>query len=111
MIYITGDIHGDFRDLIAFSQRHDLTPDDVIIILGDVGASFYLHGRERQTKKRAARIPATIFCTHGNHETCPQSLSDFYHERLWHGGVAFAEDGAWPWDTVEESAYGLTPYA
>lgn len=95
MIYITGDIHGDFRDLIAFSECQGLTCDDIVIILGDVGANFYLHGRDRQTKKKAARIPATLFCLHGNHEARPQSLPELYREKPWHGGTVFVED-AWP---------------
>ncbi len=95
MIYITGDIHGDFRDLLTFSQEHGLTQDDVIIILGDVGANYYLHGRDRQTKKRASRSPATFLCIHGNHEARPQSLPELYHEQTWRGGQVFVED-AWP---------------
>lgn len=92
MIYITGDIHGDFRDLIAFSEAHELTSEDIIIILGDVGANYYLHGRDQDTKKKATRIPATIFCIHGNHEARPQSLPDLYREANWHGGTVFVED-------------------
>ena len=60
MVYITGDIHGDPRDLLRFSEAHSLTADDTIIILGDTGFNFYLHGRDRKAKKLAARIPATL---------------------------------------------------
>lgn len=95
MIYITGDIHGDFRDLIALDETLGFTEDDLIIILGDVGANYYLHGRDRQTKKRAARVAATFLCIHGNHEARPQSLPDLYHEQPWRGGSVFVED-AWP---------------
>lgn len=95
MIYITGDIHGDFRDLIAFCEANEVSKDDVIIILGDVGANFYLHGRDKQTKKKAAKIAATILCIHGNHEARPQSLPELYHEIEWRGGAVFVED-AWP---------------
>ena len=51
MVYITGDIHGDPRDLLRFSEAHSLTADDTIIILGDTGFNFYLHGRDRKAKK------------------------------------------------------------
>lgn len=70
MVYITGDIHGDPRDLIRFSEAHSLTSEDTIIILGDAGFNFYLHGRDRKAKKLAARIPATLLCIHGNHKAC-----------------------------------------
>lgn len=68
MVYITGDMHGDPRDLIRFSEVHSLTPEDSIIILGDAGFNFYLHGRDQKAKKLASRIPATLLCIHGNRE-------------------------------------------
>ena len=38
MIYVTGDTHREFS---RFS-RLDLTKDDMIIVLGDVGINYYL---------------------------------------------------------------------
>ena len=49
MVYITGDIHGDPRDLIRFSEAHSIT-FEVIIILGAASFNFYLHGRDRKAK-------------------------------------------------------------
>lgn len=91
MVYITGDIHGDPRDLLRFSEAHSLTADDTIIILGDTGFNFYLHGRDRKAKKLAARIPATLLCIHGNHEARPQSLLELYHEEQRFGGAVMTE--------------------
>lgn len=65
MVYVTGDIHGDPRDLIHFSEVYSLTSKDTIIILGDAGFNFYLHGRDCKAKKLATRIPATLLCIHG----------------------------------------------
>lgn len=45
MIYYTGDIHGDKHGIVCFTERMKLTADDVIVILGDVGANYY--GNER----------------------------------------------------------------
>lgn len=92
MVYITGDIHGDPRDLLRFSEAHSLTADDTIIVLGDTGFNFYLHGRDRKAKKLAARIPATLLCIHGNHEARPQSLPELYHEEQRFGGAVMTED-------------------
>lgn len=92
MVYITGDIHGDPRNLIRFSEAHSLTSEDTIIILGDAGFNFYLHGRDRKAKKLAARIPATLFCIHGNHEARPQSLPELYHEEERFGASVMVED-------------------
>ena len=41
MIYYTGDIHGDKREIVRFAKRMNLTAEDVIVILGDVGANYY----------------------------------------------------------------------
>lgn len=40
MIYYTGDIHAEYRNprkIAKFAKDHNLTEDDVIVILGDVG--------------------------------------------------------------------------
>ena len=39
MVYFTGDIHGDARDIVAFATENELTETDTLIILGDVGAN------------------------------------------------------------------------
>ena len=41
MILLTGDIHGDVRSPLWVIQRHGLTPDDLLILLGDVGLNYY----------------------------------------------------------------------
>ena len=70
MILLTGDIHGDVRSPLWVIQRHGLTPDDLLILLGDVGP---------------------IFCIHGNHEERPFNIPS-YHEVTWHGGTVYVED-------------------
>lgn len=37
MIFITGDCHGRFDKLINFATRMELTTEDIIIVLGDMG--------------------------------------------------------------------------
>ena len=92
MVYITGDIHGDPRDLIRFCKAHSLTSEDAIIILDDAGFSFYLHGRDHEAKKLASRIPATLLCIHGNHKARPESLPELYHEGKCFGAAVMVED-------------------
>ena len=81
MFYITGDPHGDFREIKVFAESERLSTEDVIIVLGDAGVNYYLDERDEQLKKLASRIPATLFCIHGNHEARPQSLPHLYRER------------------------------
>ena len=73
-IYITGDIHGDpsrFVELKYFCKGHE----DVewIICLGDVGLNYYGTDspKEKYIKQVASKIPANLFCIHGNHERRP----------------------------------------
>ena len=92
MFYITGDPHGDFRAIKRFAKAEGLTRDDVIVVLGDAGVNYFLNERDSQVKKLISKIPATLFCIHGNHEARPQSLPHLYREAEWHGGVVFVED-------------------
>ena len=41
MIYYTGDIHGSNDELVRFCTNKELIDDDVVILLGDVGANYY----------------------------------------------------------------------
>lgn len=41
MIYITGDTHGDFRNVARFCKKMQTSKKDVLIILGDAGINYY----------------------------------------------------------------------
>ena len=41
MIYITGDKHADFRDVLYFCYTNNPTSDDILIVLGDAGINYY----------------------------------------------------------------------
>ena len=92
MIYYTGDTHGQFDRILDFSQRFQLTADDVVVILGDAGFNYYgnEHG-DKRNKRRMNDVGVTVFCIHGNHERRPESLS-YYNETIWRGGVVYVED-------------------
>ena len=40
MTILTGDTHRDFKRIDEFCQKFDLTEDDLLIILGDVGINY-----------------------------------------------------------------------
>ena len=50
MVYITGDIHGNPEFLIYRAQQLGVTKDDIIVLLGDVGANYYLNKYINQNK-------------------------------------------------------------
>ena len=58
MIYYTGDIHGDANRIAYFARRMELTEGDVIVILGDVGANYYLGRRDEIVKSASCTSPA-----------------------------------------------------
>ena len=41
MIYFTGDIHGAAHGIADFVNKTHPTMEDVIVLLGDVGANYY----------------------------------------------------------------------
>jgi len=92
MHYYTGDTHGQPSKILDFAKRFQLTPDDVIVVLGDAGFNYYGNDRgDRHRKRRLNDTGVTIFCLHGNHERRPESLP-YYHEIEWHDGIVFIED-------------------
>ena len=77
MIYYTGDIHGGKHEIVHFTKRMNLAADDVIVILGDVGANYYGNERDDELKRAFSNLKPTIFCIHGNHEIRPANIASY----------------------------------
>lgn len=90
MFYITGDIHGNPYEIEELCQKHNLTAEDTVIILGDVGANYCLDARDQLMKQVLNDLAPTIFCVHGNHEARPQTVPG-YIEKEWNGGTVFCQ--------------------
>ena len=89
MIYVTGDTHREFS---RFS-RLDLTKDDLIIVLGDVGINYYLDSSDDRVKKKLSKYPCSFFFIRGNHEERPENIEG-YELKQMHGivrGPAFVQ--------------------
>ncbi len=92
MIYITGDIHGEVFRIADAVERFNISSDDIIVLLGDVGMNYYGNNRgDMHRKKRLNKLGVPIFCIHGNHEMRPGTIPT-YSEIGWHGGVVYIED-------------------
>ena len=86
MVYYTGDIHGDVRQICDFILKNNLTSDDVVVILGDAGLNYYGNNKgDAKRKKVLDKFNVPILCVHGNHEMRPESINS-YSENPWHGG-------------------------
>ena len=92
MVYITGDIHGEVHRVSEMTTKLKITPDDIIVLLGDVGVNYYGNKNgDCHSKKRLNDIGVTILCIHGNHEMRPETLIT-YREDQWHCGAVYVED-------------------
>jgi hypothetical protein len=60
MIYYTGDIHGFPFDVERFCKRVHLTAEDILVILGDVGANYYGGKRDKRFKSALNQLGTTI---------------------------------------------------
>ena len=56
MTYITGDKHGDFKEIKRFVKISNLSKDDVVIVLGDSGVNYYTDLRSRRYKHAANEL-------------------------------------------------------
>lgn len=91
MIYITGDKHGDFRDVLIFTCEANTTNKDILIILGDAGINYYPDERSKTLKESLKEFPITLFCIHGNHEERPENIKG-YKTKAFHGGIVYYEE-------------------
>lgn len=102
MIFLTGDIHGNPRQIQLFLKKIKLTEKDTIVLLGDVGANYYGNNKDKFLKNILSSYASNFLCIHGNHEMRPEKIAG-YKPKLWNGGrvlvsddypnILFAEDG------------------
>lgn len=91
VIYYTGDIHGQKYEIARFCKRFNLTREDTVVILGDVGANYCGDERDKELKQALNSLKPTILCIHGNHEMRPEKISS-YNEKKWNGGTVWFEE-------------------
>lgn len=92
MICYTGDTHGNLDRIVDFCRKYELTKDDVMIILGDVGLNYYTDLRSSIMKRQYSRvITCTLLCVHGNHCQNPEYMESM-KEKQWNGGIVFYEE-------------------
>ena len=90
-VYITGDTHGDFRQIGDFCSVMGTKRDDVMIVLGDAGLNYFGDERDTARKTGVSRTRMTYLMIHGNHEMRPETL-DGYRLIPWNGGMVYQEE-------------------
>lgn len=92
MVYISGDKHGDFRNVLFFCYSNRTTIDDILIILGDAGINYNCDYNDYILKDSLKNnYPITLFCIHGNHEERPENIKS-YKTKKFHNGVVYYEE-------------------
>jgi 3-oxoacid CoA-transferase subunit A len=91
MVVLTGDTHGEFERISEFCAEYDTSPEDILVILGDVGINYYLNDRDVQLKDELSQMPVTLLCIHGNHEERPCNIPG-YEEKEWRGGIVLRQE-------------------
>ena len=90
MIWFTGDIHGSPDSIRNFFRKVHPTGEDVIVLLGDVGANYYADRRDDALKAYLNGAGPVFLCVHGNHEMRPTSVPG-YEEKEWQGGIVWVQ--------------------
>ena len=84
MLWITGDLHGEFARLQYEEREHRWTEQDCLLICGDFGLATRDDPEKLRILDELARRPYTVCFIDGNHEDFP-ALSSFPVE-MWQGG-------------------------
>lgn len=71
-LYVCGDIHGEFAELITNIERYGIQ-NSAVILLGDCGFGFhnpgyYPHIYNKKLKKKLDKYNNIILCIRGNHD-------------------------------------------
>lgn len=73
--YVTGDIHRSLTRFKQFKRANTISPENInFIILGDVGANFYLNNKDFWFKSDMNKFGYTFYCVRGNHEARPNKV-------------------------------------
>ena len=92
--FLKGDTHG-LSELIQRTKNLEAyePSETAIVVLGDLGANFYLNKTDQKWKEKFQSTGYTVFAVRGNHEARPQNLPHMnyiFHKDV-QGGV-YVED-------------------
>lgn len=91
VICLTGDIHGEPQRIVDFCEKEHLTEQDIIVLLGDVGANYFGGERDERTKTALNNCGPKMLCVHGNHEMRPWNVPG-YELKEWNGGKVWVQE-------------------
>jgi len=76
MIYITGDIHGNVKQMEYVMERINTNSNNTLIVLGDFGGNYYCNKKDNYFKDAIKEYGINIFAIRGNHDANPIKIKD-----------------------------------
>lgn len=70
-VYVTGDKHGDYKEVERWCLKWNTTKDDLLIVLGDNGVNYWGPHKDKKIKNYLSTLPITFFMIKGNHDQRP----------------------------------------
>lgn len=70
-VFVTGDTHGDYKEVERKCRLLETTKEDVVIVLGDNGLNYYGDRRDQRLKAHLQSLPVTFVLIRGNHDRRP----------------------------------------
>ena len=70
-VFISGDRHGDYKDVERFCLKWNTSKDDLLIILGDNGVNYWGPHKDKKIKNYLSSLPISFFMIKGNHDQRP----------------------------------------
>ena len=85
-LYVTGDIHGDCKEILEYVRAKNLDNQDYVIVAGDFGCIWNGSKGENQRLDRISQEldGCNLAFVDGNHENF--NLLDKYPVEIWNGG-------------------------
>ena len=82
-VFLTGDRHGNYKDVEQFCLKWNTSKDDLLIVLGDNGVNYWGPHKDKKLKNYLASLPISFFMIKGNHDQRPSKklyhISDEVH--------------------------------
>ena len=96
-IFLMGDIHGKWQFVENLCKKKDTTIEDKVILLGDTGLNFFTGDdawRNKNIKKKLAKLPITIIAMRGNHDgrIYPLFKVQEWNWKMYEGNILFYEE-------------------
>lgn len=70
-VFLTGDRHGDYKDIERFCLKWNTSKDDLLIVLGDNGVNYWGPHKDKKLKNYLSALPISFFMIKGNHDQRP----------------------------------------